>query len=138
MLKKLLFVGAVMTIVQLERKDQIDLYQAAVSTFRDVSGFCDRNPSVCDKGNKVIGKMASNAETSARMMVDLAGEKEAKTQDGIASLLDQQVRTANTDTSQDKPDLVAGEARFPAYKNQEYNEHYASQDKIIDPNAPRY
>ncbi len=46
MLKKLLFVGAIIAVMPLEREKQADLFMAAKSTVADISGFCDRNPQV--------------------------------------------------------------------------------------------
>ena len=87
MLKKLLLVGAIIAIIPLERENQADLYQAAKSTFRDITGFCGRNPGVCEKGNAAIDKFATKAEFGARMMVDIAKEQSGTSSDEVAQLL---------------------------------------------------
>ena len=75
MLKKLIFLGAIIAIIPLDRERQAELYDMAKTTISDLSGFCQRNPGVCEKGKKTIGEMTARAEAGARMMAGLAMEQ---------------------------------------------------------------
>ena len=131
MLKKLLLVGAIIAIIPLERENQADLYQAAKSTFRDITGFCGRNPGVCEKGNAAIDKFATKAEFGARMMVDIAKEQSGTSSDEVAQLL----KATNLPGSLNRPSPlpVQSTERFPTYENKQYNEHYGSTSSTLSP-----
>ncbi len=129
MLKKLLFVGAIIAVMPLEREKQADLFMAAKSTVADISGFCDRNPQVCLKGHAAIDKLASKAEFSAKMVLDIAREPTDGKPDQLAQLL--KATAPLPATSPGIPFPVASNERFPAYKNNQYNELYKANDPVL-------
>ncbi len=126
MFKKLLLVGAIITLVPLDREKQAELYQVARSTVADITGFCTRNPDVCEKGNRALDKLATKAGFGARMVVDIASDQGAP-KTGIEKLL---LRTGDrqTYTPSSKPTVIPSPAqsneRFPAYRDHQYNEMY--------------
>ena len=131
MLKKLLLVGAIIAVIPLERESQTDLYQAAKSTFRDITGFCNRNPGVCEKGNAAIDKFATKAEFGARMMVDIAKEQSGTSNDGVAQLLKATNLSRGLSRPQTQPAPSA--ERFPTYQDKQYNDHYGATSNTLSP-----
>lgn len=131
MLKKLLFVGAIVAIIPLEQENQAELYTAAKSTVADISSFCSRNPNVCLKGNAALDRLATKAEFGARMMVDIAKEQSHTRGDGMAQLLQRTHLLSSSDKA--KPQPAQSEERFPGYRNNQYNEHYAITSNTLSP-----
>ena len=133
MLKKLLFVGAIIAVMPLEREKQADLFMAAKSTVADISGFCDRNPQVCLKGHAAMDKLASKAEFSAKMVIDIAREQSDGKVDQVAQLLksSQQLPLMR----KNNPLPVASNERFPTYKDNQYNELYGAKNKVLPANT---
>ena len=133
MLKKLLFVGAIIAVMPLEREKQADLFMAAKSTVADISGFCDRNPQVCLKGHAAIDKLASKAEFSAKMVLDIARQKSSGQVDQVAQLLKETAPLPATSPGNPLP--IASNERFPAYKNNQYNELYKANNQVLPTNT---
>ena len=138
MLKKLLLIGAIVAIIPLERENQADLYQVAKSTFRDITGFCGRNPGVCEKGNAAMDKFATKAEFGARMMVDIAKEQSGATVGGDP--MSQLLKSTQSPSVKPTPYELAGKPgpiqtndRFPTYRDNQYNEHYGSTNNTLSP-----
>ncbi len=133
MLKKLLFVGAIIAVMPLEREKQADLFMAAKSTVADISGFCDRNPQVCLKGHAAMDKLASKAEFSAKMVLDIAREQSGGQVDQVARLIKSSTLPPLARKSNPLP--VASNERFPAYKNNQYSELYRGDDQLLPTNT---
>ncbi len=133
MLKKLLFVGAIIAVMPLEREKQADLFMAAKSTVADISGFCERNPQVCLKGHAAMDKLASKAEFSAKMVLDIARDQSGGQVDQVAQLL--RSSTLPPLTRPGNPLPIASNERFPAYKNNQYNELYRGDDQVLPANT---
>jgi len=55
----------------------VDALYAARDTMHDMTRFCDRNPMVCDTGNKAFGLFAEKAKSGARMLYDWAAQNAA-------------------------------------------------------------
>ena len=131
MLKKLLFIGAIIALMPLDREKQAELFMVAKATVADISGFCDRNPQVCQKSHKAINKLASKAEFGAKMVFDIARNQSKGKVDEVSRLLKSpplpplgrsghHQQTGNSDN----PLPVASNERFPTYKDNQYNEMY--------------
>ena len=131
MLKKLLLIGAIVAVMPLERENQADLYIAAKTTFLDITGFCSRNPGVCEKGNAAINKFATKAEFGARMMVDIAKEQSGTSDDELAQLLKATKLSSSLNRSLPLPVQTA--ERFPTYQNKQYSEHYGTTNSALGP-----
>ncbi|MCP4934614.1 MAG: DUF5330 domain-containing protein [bacterium] len=131
MLKKLLFIGAIIAVIPLDRENQTDLYEAAKSTVSDIMGFCDRNSGVCEKGNAAIDKLATKAEFGARMMVDIAKEQSGTSLDDVAQLL----KATNLSRGLNRPQPMPAQSayRFPTYQDKQYNDHYGSTSNTLNP-----
>ncbi len=143
MFKKLLIIGAVIAIIPLEQERQAELYQVAKSTVVDISGFCIRNPDVCEKGNEAFDKLATKAEFGARLMVDIARERSTGTGSNPATRLleapplqgnrqaDRQQLALQPAATAPSPLPAQGEVRFPTYRDNQYNELYGSGENTL-------
>ena len=131
MLKKLLLVGAIIAIIPLEQENQADLYLVAKSTLADITGFCGRNPEVCEKGNAALERLATKAEFGARMMVDIAREQSVPSGDEVANLLRATRLSSNKTNATPLP--VSSNERFPTYRNNQYNDHYGTNSNTLSP-----
>ena len=140
MLKKLLFIGAIIAFMPLDREKQAELFMAAKSTVADISGFCDHNPQVCQKGHAAMDKLATKAEFSAKMVLDIARNQSKGKVDEVSRLLKSTPvrpmgRSAYNKRS-DNPLPVASNERFPSYRNNQYNEMYgANSDRVLPANT---
>lgn len=66
-----------------DQQQQSDVYGTAEATVKDVSGFCERNPGVCDKGKDAFSVFVHKAQFGAQMLMGFIKE-----QTGAASASD--------------------------------------------------
>ncbi len=55
----------------------VQVYLAAQSTLRDLSGFCERNPDACEMGSSVITLVGLKAKEAARLTYDYLSDSES-------------------------------------------------------------
>ncbi len=143
MLKKLLLLAAIVAIIPLKQENQAELYKVAKSTVADISGFCQRNPGVCQKSHEVFDTLATKAEAGARMMIEIARNPTAESGDRIADLLkspphrvpasaSQSARLSTTMATTISPTPARSNERFPAYRDRQYNEHYGRSANTLN------
>lgn len=134
MLKKLILVAALIAVMPLDRQKQAELFMVAKSTVADISGFCDRNPQVCQKGHAALDHLATKAEFSAKMMLDIAREHTDGKVDQVAQLLKETQRRSPSSRTE-LPHPVASNERFPGYRDNQYNELYGTGSKLLPTNT---
>ncbi len=58
-----------------DEKQQTDVYGTAQAAVKDVSGFCGRNPGVCEKGKDAFSVFVHKAEFGAQMLMGFITER---------------------------------------------------------------
>jgi hypothetical protein len=58
-----------------DEKQQTDVYGTAQAAVKDVSGFCGRNPGVCEKGKDAFAVFVHKAEFGAQMLMGFITEQ---------------------------------------------------------------
>ena len=58
-----------------DEKQQTDVYGTAQAAVKDVSGFCGRNPGVCEKGKDAFAVFVHKAEFGAQMLMGFITER---------------------------------------------------------------
>ena len=56
-------------------QQQSDVYGTAQAAVKDVSGFCGRNPGVCEKGKDAFGVFVQKAQFGAQMLMGFFKEQ---------------------------------------------------------------
>ncbi len=81
----IIFMPGVESEEQASRFDAQEAYKAAQSTYDDFSGFCDRNPAVCETGGQMLTAFGKKARDSAqyvyRYLDDKVGDDEKSSND---------------------------------------------------------
>jgi Family of unknown function (DUF5330) len=60
-----------------DEQHQSQVYGTAEATVKDVSGFCDRNPAVCETGKGAFHVFVQKAEFGAQMLMGFIKERTA-------------------------------------------------------------
>jgi hypothetical protein len=58
-----------------DEKQQTDVYGTAQAAVKDVSGFCGRNPGVCEKGKDAFAVFVHKAKFGAQMLMGFITER---------------------------------------------------------------
>jgi hypothetical protein len=58
-----------------DQQQQSEVYGTAEAAVKDVSGFCDRNPGVCDKGRDAFSVFVHKAQFGAQMLMGFIRER---------------------------------------------------------------
>ena len=58
-----------------DERQRSDVYGTAEAAVKDVSGFCQRNPTVCEKGRGAFDVFMQKAEFGAQMLMSFFEEK---------------------------------------------------------------
>jgi hypothetical protein len=65
----------VIMLLPTDRQQQTDVLGTAQAAVKDVSGFCERNPDVCVKGQDAFEVFMQKAEFGANMLMGFIEEK---------------------------------------------------------------
>jgi hypothetical protein len=67
-----------------DERQQSDVFGTAEAAVKDVSGFCGRNPGVCEKGKDAFDVFVHKAEFGARMLMSFISEQSGSTSEAAA------------------------------------------------------
>ena len=75
----------VILLLPTDQQQQSEVYGTAQAAVKDVTGFCDRNPETCAKGQDAFAVLVTKAEFGARMLMNFFNEQTGTPGDATAS-----------------------------------------------------
>jgi hypothetical protein len=78
-----------------DKQQQSDVFGTAEAAVKDVSGFCGRNPGVCEKGKDAFDVFMHKAEFGARMLMGFISEQTGGTSETAAPASESAPATAS-------------------------------------------
>lgn len=112
----------IVLLLPTDEQQQSQVYGTAHAAVKDVSGFCDRNPSVCEKGKDAFDVFVHKAQFGAQMLMGFVKEQtgiepnEAPSEaESPAPASDVRPQTENASAKQASADSKLSEATMPAW-----------------------
>jgi hypothetical protein len=65
----------IVLLLPTDQQQQSDVYGTAEAAVKDVSGFCDRNPGICEKGKEAFDIFVRKAQFGAHMLMGFIKEQ---------------------------------------------------------------
>jgi hypothetical protein len=79
LLKTAFWLALIIMLLPSDEQQQRQIYGTAEAAVRDVSGFCQRNPDVCDRSSDIFSVFVQKAEFGANMLFGFISDQTAGT-----------------------------------------------------------